>query len=112
MPTFMPTDDNNNPIPALRLKEDGAHSVVVSATATRNTDAFAPETQIVSLYASVPVYIRFGAATVTATASDHYFPAGVYYDFAIGGEVQKQSSYLSVLRAGTSDGFIYISEKN
>lgn len=73
MPTSLPTDSNNNPIPALGLKDSGAHKLTVSATSSRNTTAFASDTQIISLYATVPVYIRFGDFGVTATTSDHYF---------------------------------------
>lgn len=111
MPTLMPTDDNNNPIPALRLKDAGAHSVAATATTARNPNPFTAGTQIVSLYATVPVYVKFGNSTVTATTSDHYFPEGVYYDFAIGGDGQSQFTNVAVLRAGTIDGTVYLSEK-
>ncbi|MFA7277098.1 MAG: hypothetical protein WC043_09895 [Pseudobdellovibrionaceae bacterium] len=111
MPTLLPTDDNNNPIPALRLKDGGAHTITASSSSTRNTSAFGSDTLILSLYASVPVYIRFGNASVTATSSDHYFPSGIYYDVAIGGDGSVQQTHIAVLRAGTSDGTIYLSEK-
>lgn len=111
MPTLLPTDDNNNPIPALRLRDGGSHIVAVSSTSARNTNAFDAETQIVSLYASVAVYVKFGSGSVTATTADHYFPAGLYYDFAIGGDGQNQTTHVAVLRAETTDGFVYISEK-
>lgn len=111
MTTLMPTDDNNNPIPALKLKNGGAHIIAATATSTKNTTAFAADTQIVSVYATVPVFIKFGSGTVTATTSDHYFPSGFYYDFAIGGDGQHQETYLAVLRADATDGTVYISEK-
>jgi hypothetical protein len=108
----MPTDDNNNPIPALRLKDTGgAHSIAATTTSARNATAFATDTQIVSLYATVAVFLRFGSSTITATTTDHYFPAGVYYDVSIGGEGQKQYTNLAVIRADTTDGIVYISEK-
>ncbi|MEK7802583.1 MAG: hypothetical protein AAB276_09030 [Pseudomonadota bacterium] len=112
MPTLLPTDDNNNPIPALRLKTGAAHNVTVSATSNRNTVDFGDDTQIVSLYANVPVYIRFGDNSSVATSSDHYFPAGLYYDFAIGGEGAAKFTNVAVLRADTTNGNVYISEKN
>ena len=52
----------------------------------RNSADFNSNTRVVSVYATEPVYIKFGDSSVTAAATDHYFPAGVYYDFAIGGD--------------------------
>ncbi len=112
MTTLMPTDDNNNPIPALRLRAGaGAHAIAATASSARNTNAFDGGTQIVSLYATVPVYVRFGSSSVSATSSDHYFPAGIYYDFAIGGEGAAQYTHVAVLRADTTSGMVYVSEK-
>lgn len=110
MSTLLPTDQNNNPIPALRLKDSGAHKINVTASSARNSAAFAMDTQIISLYATVPVYIALGGSGVTATASDHYFPAGVYYDVAIGGDGAPHKTHIAVLREST-DGTLYISEK-
>ena len=110
MPTLMPTDDNNNPIPALRLNT--AHAINATATSARNANAFAADTQIISICATVAVFVRCGSSTVTATTADHYFPAGFYYDIAIGGDGQKQTTHIAVLRAETTDGIVYISEKS
>lgn len=110
MPTLLPTDDNNNPIPALRLRDTCAHKLTVTSAVARNAIAFNPGTQVISLYATAPVYLRFGNSGVTATASDHYFPANVYYDVAIGGDDSVQSNYLAALRVDT-DCMLYISEK-
>ena len=110
MPTLLPTDLNNNAIPAVRLKNDGAHIINASAVSTRNTNAFDSDTRLVSLYATGPVYICFGDNAVTATANDHYFPAGVYYDFAIGGGAVIQYSHIAAL-AADGDCTVYISEK-
>lgn len=112
MPTLMPTDDNNNAIPALRLKDGGAHTIAATATSSRNTTAFGADTQIISICPTVSVFVRCGSSGVTATTNDHYIPAGLYYDIAIGGDGQKQTTYLAVLRAEPTDGFVYISEKN
>ncbi len=110
MPTILPQDSNDNPIPALRLKSGGAHTISAASTSARNSTAFDAETRVVSVYASVPVYIAFGDDTVTASASDHYFPEGVYYDFSIGGEQAAHSTHMAVLRADI-DGPVYVSEK-
>lgn len=110
MTTLLPQDTNDNPIPALRLKQGGAHAITVTATSARNTTAFASDTQIISLYATSAVYIKFGNSSVTATSADHYFPAGIYYDIAIGGENSAHYTHIAVLRTDT-DGYLYISEK-
>ncbi len=110
MSTLLPQDSDNNPIPALRLKGSAAHTISAGASSARNTTAFDADTRVVSVFADVPVYINFGGSTVTATTSDHYFPAGVYYDIAIGGDRTGHNTHLAILRVGT-DGSVYISEK-
>ena len=110
MPTILPQDSNDNPIPALRLKSGGAHTISAASTSARNSTAFDADTRVVSVYAAVPVYIAFGDLTVTASTSDHYFPEGIYYDFAIGGEQAAHNTHMAVLRADI-DGPVYVSEK-
>lgn len=110
MPTILPTDENNNPIPALRLKEGGAQKITVTAGSARNGTAFDADTRVISLFATAPVYVRFGGSSVTATNTDHYFPANTYYDMAIGGEESNHYTHIAVLRADT-DCMLYISEK-
>ena len=111
MPTLLPTDDNNHPIQALRLKDGGAHSIAATSVSATNSTPFSVETQVVSLYATVPVYLRFSEAPGAAISTDHYFPAGIYYDFAVGGDGAVRYPYVAVLRAGASDGLVYLSEK-
>jgi hypothetical protein len=108
--TLLPVDSNNNPIPAMRLRSGGAHSIAATATSARNTTAFDADTKIVSVYATVPVYLKMGNSSVSATTADHYFPAETYYDFAIAGDSGAQASHIAVLRA-SGDGTVYISEK-
>lgn len=110
MSTLLPTDQNNNPIPAMRFRDGGAHKITAGATSARNIMAFDSATQIVSLYATVPVYVKFGNSTVTATTSDHYFPAGIYYDIAVGGDGTNHKTHVAVLQE-SSGGFVYVSEK-
>lgn len=111
MPTILPTDSNNNPIPAVRLKQSGAHTLTAAATTSRNATAFDADTKLVSLYATGGVYVKFGDASVTATTSDHFYPNGVYYDFSIGGDNVPHYTHVAVLRAGSSDCMLYVSEK-
>ncbi len=111
MPTLLPKDSENNVIPAVRLKSSGAHAINATNTSARNATAFGADTQVISLYATVPVYVKFGTSGVSATSSDHYFPAGVYYDFSIGGGKVNHYTHVAVLRVGGTDGAVYISEK-
>lgn len=110
MSTFLPQDSNENPIPALRLKSGGAHSISAGVSSTRNTAAFDTGTRIVSVFATVPVFVKFGDSSVTAANTDHYFPAGVYYDVAIGGDNTAHYTHLAVLAEGSA-GTVYVSEK-
>lgn len=110
MPTFLPHDSNDNPIPALRLKEGGAHSIAATGASARNSTAFNSETKVVSLYSAVPVYVKFGGSGVTAANTDHYFPEGLYYDIAIGGGNAAHYTHVAVLAVGSS-GSVYVSEK-
>ena len=110
MTTLLPKDSNDNAIPALRLKENGAHNIAISATSTRNTTAFDAETKIISLYTDVPAYLAFGDSSITATTSDHYFPAGIYYDVSIGGDHSAHYTHIAALQVSQA-GTLYISEK-
>jgi hypothetical protein len=106
----MPRDIDNAPIPAIRLRAGGAHQVTINDESNRNTVAFHADTRIISLYATVPVHIAFGGNTVTATVTDHFFPAGVYYDIAIGGGKVAHMTHIAAIRA-EENGVLYISEK-
>ena len=113
MTTLLPVDEDSHPIPAMRLKSGGAHVVSASTASARNATAFDVSTKVISLFATGAVYIRFGGADVTASASDHYFPEGLYYDFAIsGGESGKgpQHTHIAVIAEGDACT-VYISEK-
>lgn len=110
MSTLLPQDLNDNPIPALRMKSGCAHTISVGASSARNASAFDTGTQIISLYADVPTYIAFGDATVTASASDHFLPAGLYYDVSIGGDHSNHYTHIAALQASGA-GTLYISEK-
>lgn len=108
--TTLPRDTDNNAIQALRLSPQRAHTITASDESSRNTIAFDSETRVVSLYATAPVFLNFGDATVTATDSDHYFPDGLYYDFAIGGGKTLHFTHVAVL-AVDGEAQVYISEK-
>ncbi len=108
--TLLPTDTNNNPIPVLRPRPGFAQTVAVTAAAARNTNAFDTATRVIGVYATVPMFIRLGNNTVTATTSDHYLPADTYMDIAVAGSATQTYGYIAAIRA-SSDGTLYISEK-
>ena len=110
MSTKLPLDVNDNPIPALRLKNGGAHVINSGAASARNITAFDDGTRVISVFASEPVYVAFGDASVIATTSDHYFPAGLYYDMSLGGDGAPQATHIAVLQVSTA-GNVYVSEK-
>lgn len=110
MTTLLPTDADDNPIPAVRFRDGGAHAVVTSGTSARNSTAFDAETRIISIFATEDVYIKFGGAGVTASASDHFFPKNVYYDIALGGGRTPHFTHIAALQV-TTGGMLYISEK-
>ena len=108
--TTLPRDSDNAPIPALRLNPNGAHQIAATDTSARNSVAFNDSTRVVSVYATGAVRLKFGDNTATATSNDHYYPSGLYYDFAIGGDKTLQTQYVAVLAEG-ADCLVYISEK-
>lgn len=109
--TILPLDSNKNPIPALRLKTSGgAHKITVSGTSSRNATAFADTTRVISLYSTTDIYIRLGGASIAAVNTDHFFPAGTYYDIAVGGGETGQATYVAALQV-SGGGTLYISEK-
>lgn len=110
MPTFLPRDDDFHPIPALRLKPDGAHSITVNAASARNAAAFAPGTRVVAVHSDVPAYIRSGDSAVAATATDHFLPAGTYLYLSVGDSRQLRHTHIAAVAADALDGTLHISE--
>ena len=98
MSTKLPFDVNDNPIPALRLKDGGAHVFSISASSSRNTSAFGEDTRVINVYTTEDVYLAFGDSGVTTGGADHFFPAGTYYDFAIGGDSIGHYTHVAALR--------------
>lgn len=107
--TQMPTDTLGNPIPALGYVDGGAKTVALTVTSARNSTAISASTRVITLYATVACYLRFGDSTVTANNTDHFFPSGTYYDVAIGPDTKDR--YVAAIRDGTTDGTLYISER-
>ncbi len=110
MTTILPRDVDQAPIPALGLKPGGAQSLTVTAASARNAVAFAADTQVIGVYATGPVFIRTGDATVTAAATDHYLPADTCWDLSLGGGKRAHHTHIAVIRAAF-DCQLYVSEK-
>lgn len=110
MTTLLPTDADDNPIPAVRFKDGGAHAIATSASSARNSTAFDAATRVISIYATEDVYLKFGGASVSATSSDHFFPKNVYYDVAIGGDRTHQFTHVAAVQV-SAGGTLYVSEK-
>lgn len=110
MPTLLPRDDNNTPIPAMRLVSGGAHKINFNATSARNTTAFNATTRVISIFTTRDVYVKTGNSSVTATTSDHFIPANLYYALCLGSDASDRHTHIAALRA-TEDGTLYISEQ-
>lgn len=111
MTTILPKDDDNNPIPALRLRDGASHKVIATDASDNNTTAFNYDTKVVSVYATEDIYLEFGASNISAINTSHFFPAGIYYDFAINNCKQAKDTHIAVLKAGANNATVYISEK-
>jgi hypothetical protein len=109
MSTFLPRDDDHAPIPALRLKPDGAQTLTLSATAVRNTQAFSPRTRVIAVTATAAAFIRTGEAGVVASPADHYLPAGVYLYLSLGDQRAGAHRYIAAVEAD-GGGELHISE--
>lgn len=109
MPTSLPIDSQGNAIPALRPRPGAAHEITVTSTSARNGTAFAEDTQIISVFTTVPAKISLGDSTVSAASGDHFIPAGQYLFFSIGMSTRGQASHLAVV-ATDGDGTLYVSE--
>lgn len=107
--TRLPIDAGGNPIPAIMLNDDKAHHLTAGSTSSRNTKAFDKNTRIISVFVEglgEGIYMKFGDETVAATAASHHFPASTYYNFALKDGV----THLAVLRKGSTDQTVHISE--
>jgi hypothetical protein len=110
MATMLPVDGDNNTIPVLSLRPGASQNVAVTASSARSATAFNTDTRVIGLYATVPMFIRLGDNTVTATTSDHYLPADTYMDVSVAANEKQKYTAIAAIR-NSSDGTLYISEK-
>jgi hypothetical protein len=111
MSTLLPKDDDNNPIPALRLRDGAAHKIIANDIVANNSTAFNQDTKVISVYATEDIYLEFGDISIVTTNASHFFPAGIYYDFAINNCKQAKDTHIALLKAGANNATVYISEK-
>ena len=108
MTTQIPSDVDGVPIPALRLKPGGSHALAVTAACGR-LGPFDPETRVVSLFATGPVFLRTGQAGVVASTGDHYFPDGIYCTLSLGGSKTDRHTHIAAVAAAANCN-LYVSE--
>lgn len=110
--TRMPRDDNSQSIPVLRFRTGGAQVISLSDTAARSS-AFSGGTRVITLTTTAAAFFETGGASVTATTSSNYIPAGIPFDMALGADLSDTDSYHThisiILASGT--GTAYISER-
>jgi hypothetical protein len=104
----MPIDQRGNPVPVLGYLDGGDFTLAISNTSARNATPFNAQTKVISIFATVPCFIRLGDNTVTATSGDHFIPDGTYLDIAVNGNTKDR--HLAVIRTST-DGTLYVSER-
>jgi hypothetical protein len=107
--TYSPKDNDGVAIPLLRFKSGGAQKITSNAGGTARTTELT--SSVVSIYATQDVIVNFGDAdTVTAAATDHFIPAGVYMDVALKSKRGTRYSYIAA-RTKTTAAEVYISER-
>lgn len=109
MPTFLPRDEDFAPIPALRLKSGGAHTIALSDTSTRTALPFDPRTRVIAVSTTAAAFIRTGDETVEAAESDHHLPAGIYLYLSLGDDRRGAHTHIAALE-NEGGGILHISE--
>lgn len=107
MSTTLARDDFGGPIQALRPAAGKAQQIAVSGTSARNSVALGA--QVVTLYATGPLYFKSGDGAVTATASDHYMAAGERLHIALDNVAALGHTHIAAIAAG-ADCMLHISE--
>lgn len=109
MSTLLPRDDDNQPIPVLRPKYEGAAHLSAGQVSVRTAGPFDPTTRVIRLYATGSVTFQTGDSGVVATAVSHYLPAGTIDFVSLGNAKQRRHTHLAILAVdGNAD--VYISE--
>jgi hypothetical protein len=107
----LPRDRKENPIQVMGLSDAGHHIAIDTENAAKNVTPFDPETRVISVYSTVPIYARQGDAAAAASATNAFLPAGVWLDFSIGdGEMSEHKPFFSALSV-EGEGILHIAER-
>lgn len=105
--TYLPTDRDDRPIQALRPA--AAHQGTAGDSSTR-IGPFADDTVVISVYARGAIRYKLGDATVEAAATDHYGGEDERLILSLGSRKGGRHDYLAILRDGSSDVDVEVSE--
>lgn len=110
----LPRDQHQKVIQVMGLADAGAHVLTSAAgEVQKNATAFDATTNVITVYFTAAVYIKFGFDnTVVAAATDHYIPAGLRVPIALGTGDQNDTnySYMSMLPVVVAATKGYVSE--
>ena len=95
--TFLPDDQNNNPIQTLGADDATVVSVSLGGTASAATSMPVSYPGIIEISLSEDAYVAFGGGSVQATTSSRLLNKGTYVYSLLDGQ-----SHFSVLRLSTS----------
>jgi hypothetical protein len=106
MPHSRQAKSSSNAIDAFQAIMPGACQTVAVAATADESAAFTDRTTIVRIVCTVDCFVNFGTAPVPTGGTDAlYLPANTVEYFGV-----DPSTKLGVIRAGSDDGDIYITE--
>lgn len=108
--TLLPLDDNDNPIPALRYLEGGAHKAEGAAAATALI-ALDEDTELLSIKTTGEITVAFGDENVVADADDHGFLAGETDVIPVSDPFTGEQEYSHISIYFVDAGKVYVSER-
>lgn len=113
MSDYLPRDENDTAIQAVRFKDGEAQSVSITGTAARTSADFSAPTnlnsraRIIALWADTATHIKFGSSSVDATTSDFPIPANTLVYLPLDPSDDRVSG---IKVTGSDDGNLYVTE--
>ncbi|PZQ48867.1 MAG: hypothetical protein DI551_00620 [Micavibrio aeruginosavorus] len=101
MGSLLPKDENNNAIPVMGYKPNGAQKLTLTGASLRNPQPIT--SPVISVYATAAMTMEFGGDDVTADGNKHFVPANTLLDIDTDGK-----QYVAFYGTGT----VYISERS
>lgn len=111
MSTLLPTDDNRNPIPALRYRSGLAHAKTGTAGETKLVGPLDAATKMISLKPGCGVKVAFGGVDVAADNTSHGFFAGGGEVIPVVDPATGKQLYSHVSIYFVESGTVYVSER-